>query len=114
MPELPPGTQSAPGRLLPIFRARRPYAPYSARIAGRIRFISSDAIPVIADALNLTRAEVHGVVTFYHDFRHEPCGIIFYSFAVARLARALEVRAWRQPYSASLALAGMAPQLMAK
>jgi formate dehydrogenase subunit gamma len=37
-------------------------------------FISSDAIPVIADALNLTRAEVHGVVTFYHDFRHEPCG----------------------------------------
>jgi formate dehydrogenase subunit gamma len=36
--------------------------------------ITAAAVPLIADALNLTRAEVHGVVTFYHDFRHEPCG----------------------------------------
>jgi formate dehydrogenase subunit gamma len=36
--------------------------------------IGSAAVPLIADALNLSRAEVHGVVTFYHDFRHEPCG----------------------------------------
>lgn len=36
--------------------------------------INTAAVPLIADALNLTRAEVHGVVTFYHDFRHEPCG----------------------------------------
>jgi len=36
--------------------------------------IGAAAIPLIADALNLSRAEVHGVVTFYHDFRHEPCG----------------------------------------
>lgn len=32
------------------------------------------AVPVIAQALNLSRAEVHGVVTFYHDFRHLPAG----------------------------------------
>jgi formate dehydrogenase subunit gamma len=32
------------------------------------------AIPLIADALNLTRAEVHGVVTFYHDFKSKPPG----------------------------------------
>lgn len=32
------------------------------------------AIPMIAEALNLSRAEVHGVVTFYHDFRREPAG----------------------------------------
>ena len=32
------------------------------------------AIPVIADVLNLSRAEVHGVVSFYHDFRREPPG----------------------------------------
>lgn len=31
-------------------------------------------IPVIAKAINLARAEVHGVVTFYHDFRREPAG----------------------------------------
>jgi formate dehydrogenase subunit gamma len=32
------------------------------------------AEPMIADALNITRAEVHGTVTFYHDFRREPPG----------------------------------------
>jgi formate dehydrogenase subunit gamma len=32
------------------------------------------AIPVIAEALNISRAEMHGVVTFYHDFRREPAG----------------------------------------
>ncbi|MCC7271119.1 MAG: formate dehydrogenase subunit gamma [Alphaproteobacteria bacterium] len=32
------------------------------------------AVPMIAAALNLTRAEVHGVVTFYHDFRRAPPG----------------------------------------
>jgi formate dehydrogenase subunit gamma len=37
-------------------------------------FVSEDAIPLIASALNLSRAEVHGVVTFYHDFRHKPPG----------------------------------------
>src|SRR5262252_7347519 len=32
------------------------------------------AIVMVAEALNLSRAEVHGVVTFYHDFRREPAG----------------------------------------
>jgi formate dehydrogenase subunit gamma len=32
------------------------------------------AVPVIAEALNLSRAEVHGTVTFYHDFRRAPPG----------------------------------------
>jgi formate dehydrogenase subunit gamma len=35
--------------------------------------VSDAAVPLVAEALNLTRAEVHGVVTFYHDFRREPC-----------------------------------------
>jgi formate dehydrogenase subunit gamma len=34
--------------------------------------ISNDAIRAIADALNLTRAEVYGVVSFYHDYRTAP------------------------------------------
>jgi formate dehydrogenase subunit gamma len=33
-----------------------------------------DAEPLIADALNISRAEVHGCVTFYHDFHREPPG----------------------------------------
>jgi formate dehydrogenase subunit gamma len=36
--------------------------------------VPEPAIPMIAQALNLSRAEIHGVFTFYHDFRHEPAG----------------------------------------
>jgi formate dehydrogenase subunit gamma len=36
--------------------------------------VPEPAIPMIASALNLSRAEIHGVFTFYHDFRHEPAG----------------------------------------
>ena len=32
------------------------------------------ALPVLAKALNLSRAEIHGVVSFYHDFRRKPAG----------------------------------------
>lgn len=35
-------------------------------------FIDSTDVPVIADVLNLSVAEVHGVVSFYHDFRTTP------------------------------------------
>jgi formate dehydrogenase subunit gamma len=37
-------------------------------------YVPEPAIPMIASALNLSRAEIHGVFTFYHDFRHEPAG----------------------------------------
>ncbi len=37
-------------------------------------YVPEPVIPMVADALNLSRAEVHGVFTFYHDFRHEPAG----------------------------------------
>jgi len=36
--------------------------------------VPAEAVPFIARALNISRAEVHGVVSFYHDFRHEPAG----------------------------------------
>lgn len=37
-------------------------------------YVPEAAIPMVAEALNLSRAEVHGVFTFYHDFRHKPAG----------------------------------------
>jgi formate dehydrogenase subunit gamma len=37
-------------------------------------YVPDNVVPLIAKALNLTRAEVHGVVTFYHDFKREPGG----------------------------------------
>jgi formate dehydrogenase subunit gamma len=36
--------------------------------------IPDAAVPLIAAALNITRAEMHGIVTFYHDFRRTPPG----------------------------------------
>lgn len=38
--------------------------------------IPREAVPLIARVLNLSRADVHGVVSFYHDFREEPAGTV--------------------------------------
>jgi len=43
-------------------------------VQDRFGYVARDSVPIIAHALNLSRAEVHGVVTFYHDFRHQPPG----------------------------------------
>lgn len=40
----------------------------------QVGYVPEAALPVIGHALNLSRAEVHGVVTFYHDFKREPQG----------------------------------------
>ncbi|MGH7934529.1 MAG: formate dehydrogenase subunit gamma [Candidatus Binataceae bacterium] len=53
-----------PGALLPILR----------KIQDLFGWIPPNSIPLIAHTLNLSRAEVHGVVSFYHDFRHQPPG----------------------------------------
>jgi formate dehydrogenase subunit gamma len=37
-------------------------------------YVPQESLPVIAEALNISRAEVHGVVTFYHDYRAHPAG----------------------------------------
>ena len=37
-------------------------------------YVDQACIPLISDALNVSRAEVHGVISFYHDFRSEPAG----------------------------------------
>jgi formate dehydrogenase subunit gamma len=37
-------------------------------------YLPEEATAQVAEALNLSRAEIHGVITFYHDFRREPTG----------------------------------------
>jgi formate dehydrogenase subunit gamma len=56
--------QHLPGALLPILHA----------LQEEFGYIDQIAVPVIADALNISHAEVHGVITFYHDFRYHPPG----------------------------------------
>ena len=53
-----------PGALLPILHA----------LQEEFGYIDSAATPMIADALNISQAEVHGVLGFYHHFRHKPAG----------------------------------------
>ena len=43
-------------------------------IQDKLGYIPPEAVPVIADALNQSRAEVHGVISFYHQFRSSPPG----------------------------------------
>ena len=51
-----------------------PLLPILHGIQEEFGYVPSESLPVIASALNLTRAEVHGVVTFYHDYRRHPAG----------------------------------------
>lgn len=50
------------GALLPILND----------VQAALGHVPAGAVPLIAEALNLSRAEVHGVVTFYHDYKSEP------------------------------------------
>ena len=43
-------------------------------LSARYGHVPEEALPVIAEVLNLSRAEVQGVVSFYHDFRDAPAG----------------------------------------
>ena len=43
-------------------------------LTGRFGFVDRAIVPVVAEALNLSRAEVYGTLTFYHDFRDHPPG----------------------------------------
>jgi formate dehydrogenase subunit gamma len=51
-----------------------PLLPILHDIQAEFGFVPRDSLRVIAERLNLSRAEVHGVMTFYHDFREEPAG----------------------------------------
>jgi formate dehydrogenase subunit gamma len=53
-----------PGALLPILHA----------LQDEFGYIDSEAIPLVAEALNISKAEVHGVISFYHDFHRHPTG----------------------------------------
>lgn len=52
------------GALLPILHD----------VQDTLGYVPASAVPVIAQALNLSRAEVHGVISYYHHFRSEPPG----------------------------------------
>lgn len=58
------GLKGLEGPLLPILHA----------VQKEFGYLPGQALLVIADMLNISRAEIHGVASFYHDFRHDPGG----------------------------------------
>lgn len=58
------GWHDVEGPLLPILHG----------VQDEFGFVPTESLPVIAQALNISNAEVHGVVTFYHDYRRQPAG----------------------------------------
>jgi len=56
--------KNIPGALLPILHA----------VQQALNFVPKDAVPLIARELNLSVAEVHGVISFYHYFRQQRPG----------------------------------------
>lgn len=72
-----------PGALLPILHA----------VQDTLGYVPPEALALIAHELNLTRAEVHGVVTFYHHFRGTPPGRRIVRICRAEACQALGARA---------------------
>ena len=58
----------------------------------RFGWISEDAIRHLAAELNLSRAEVHGVVSYYHDFRTAPPGARIVKICQAEACQAMGSR----------------------
>lgn len=74
-------------------------------------YVDQAAEPIVAHALNISRAEVHGVVTFYHDFRREPAGrhVLKLCRAEACQAAGGDALAARAEAKLGLSLAGTSP-----
>ncbi|MFN3527072.1 MAG: formate dehydrogenase subunit gamma [Paracoccus sp. (in: a-proteobacteria)] len=58
----------------PLMGQEGPLLPMLHAIQAEWGYVPQVAVPVLADLLNLGRAEVHGVISFYHDFRDHPAG----------------------------------------
>ena len=69
--DLAPRVQAIVDRLMAL---EGPLLPILHEVQDEFGYVPQEALPVIAEALNLSRAEVHGVMTFYHDYRNHPTG----------------------------------------
>lgn len=67
-------------------------------------YIPAESVPVIARALQLSRAEVHGVISFYHDFRSAPAGRHTLQICRAEACQAMGARALEDHARASLGI----------
>jgi formate dehydrogenase subunit gamma len=76
-------TPARQDRLLPLLH----------EIQHRLGYVPPSALPLIAQTLNLSRAEVHGVASFYHDIRDAPAGRHIIELCQAEACQAVGCRA---------------------
>jgi len=74
---------SAPDRLIEVLHG----------VQAALGHVPAAAVPPIAAALNLSRAEVQGVIGFYHDFRQAPAGQAIIQVCRAEACQAMGVEA---------------------
>lgn len=60
--------------IAPCLTLEGPLLPILQTLQSAFGHVPASALPLIAEALNITKAEVHGVMSFYHDFRTTPAG----------------------------------------
>lgn len=65
---------SLPGLIAPYRDQAGALLPLLHAVQEALGHVPAEAVPLIAQALNLSRAEVHGVITYYHFFRSTPSG----------------------------------------
>jgi len=85
--------KAMPGAMLPILHG----------IQEKIGYIPSQAVPLIAQELNVSRAEVHGVITYYHHFRQTPPGRHVLRICRAEACQAMGANALAAHATAALA-----------
>ncbi len=83
---------------------RGPLLPILHAIQEEVGYVPNDALPLIAKKLNLSRAEVHGVVSFYHDFKDTPRGDNVIQICRAEACQAMGSREIEKHAKASLGL----------
>jgi formate dehydrogenase subunit gamma len=86
--------QHEPGALLPILHEIQDHCGY----------VPPSAVPAIARGLNLSRADVHGVISFYHGFRTTPPGRHVVQICRAEACQAMGSRALEDSARARLAI----------
>ena len=81
-------TEPAATALLPLLHA----------LQHTFGFVAPEAVPLLANALNLSKAEVRGVISFYSDFRTEPPTKPVIKLCRAEACQAVVVSAWRSTW----------------
>jgi formate dehydrogenase subunit gamma len=74
--------KEVPGGLMQLLHA----------VQNEFGYVPPEAVPVIGKGLNLSRAEVHGVISFYHDFHTSPTGETTVQVCLAEACQAVGSR----------------------